>query len=175
MKRQDFTTAALLALALIPAGIAAAQGWCGGGPVWWNSNRYLPDNVRLRPDQQAEIDRIQSSFADRYTMLHQQFMQVSADLNRESARSQPAVAKLRELRLLRIQLVNGMRTLRYQMNRQIDRVLTADQRAYFHDYFNIVPGTIATRNPPPVGANTGSMSGGRPHESDTGPAECRNW
>jgi len=129
-----FTAVAVLAVLLASAVVFAHGGGYGWGHhtgSWWSD---APEDVRLSDSQLAKIDKIRDSYARRFVALQGELRDLDVAIYRELAKDEPNTAKLNSLREQRVAAYEKLDDLRTQKKKEVDSVLTEEQREYFGSY-----------------------------------------
>jgi len=129
------------------------------GPGSWNSRAAVPDEARLSVNQQTTIDKIQNNYRDRFDSLRNRLSDANTVLDRELAKSKPEMARIKNLRKQRADLIAEMESLRDQMNAEVKKVLTERQRTYYGDYA-FCPCGMHGRSPGMHSGNTNASAHG---------------
>ncbi|MBZ0273657.1 periplasmic heavy metal sensor [bacterium] len=136
MRKIVFTVTAMIVGLLMASASAYACGGCGWGhgQGMGNSHAAVPDDARLSGDQQTTIDKIQKNYKGRFDSLNSRIDDANTTLDTELAKSEPNLAKIKDLRKQRADMIAEMESLRVQMNVEVKKVLSEVQRSYYGDY-----------------------------------------
>jgi len=135
MNKILFATVAII-VGLLAGPISAYAcdcGW-GPGPGTRNSHAAVPDDARLSADQQAAIDGIRSNYRKPFDSLRARIADADSALDTELAKPEPDLAKIKNLRKQRADLIAETDSLRDKMDAEVKKVLSERQRSYYGNY-----------------------------------------
>jgi len=133
MKKTTLVLALVSLAVALAIGSAFAYDWSSMSPADRFANTEIPESVRLTAEQQVEIDKIEAHYANRFDTLNRRLIAINTVIGREQATANPDPVKIKRLRDRRAGTIIELEILTDQMNADIRKVLTEEQREYYGD------------------------------------------